>query len=202
MQPTYDGSYWTSSPPTGWSPWLKGNLPDPTRRGDKPLISSLRELKTENSNGKASTDQMVSQLLWAARGRTPHYVNGQPWGLTIPTWGGGQKYTEIHLLKEKKLFRYINWRKIFPFYGNPTHDIRFIKDTEQIYEIEGYNHGIILSIKENTPRALWEIGYMIENMLLQARGLKISFKTKFLQADEYYKLSSLGIKDALVILLL
>ena len=32
----------------------------------------------------------ISQLLWAARGRTPHYVKSHPWGLTIPTWGGVQ----------------------------------------------------------------------------------------------------------------
>lgn len=196
----YEGRKFSVKPPGPEAPQKKGRyLHEPKRDGEIECFPELTRLTFTSKSGSSAGEKEVSQILWAARGRTPHYVRGRPWGLTIPTWGAR---AEVNLIKEKKLFRYINWRGLFPFYGNPTHDIRFMKNFKHMSEIEGYNHGIILRRKENTSRALWEIGYMIENMLLQARGLRISFKTKFLKADESYKLSSLGIKDALVMLLL
>ena len=200
---SYKGEKFSVKPPGPEAPQIKGrHLCEPKRDGEIQCLPELTHLTYTNKSGSSAGEKEVSQILWAARGRTPHYINNRPWGLTIPTWGGRQKYTEVYIIKEKKLFQYINWRGFFPHFGNPTHDIRFMKNIELLSELEGYNHGIILRRKENTSRALWEIGYMIENMLLQARGLQISFKTKFLKADEYFKLSSLGVKDALVMLLL
>ena len=69
MKPSYNGSFWSSLPPSGRRPWSKGNLPDPERKGDKPLINTLLSLKTQRRNSKRSTENDISQLLWAAKGK-------------------------------------------------------------------------------------------------------------------------------------
>jgi hypothetical protein len=72
-KPTYDGSFWTKLPPSDTKPWVRGNLQDPVRDGDKSLMSALPSLKIVNNCSQKATERSLSQLLWAARGRTPHY---------------------------------------------------------------------------------------------------------------------------------
>jgi hypothetical protein len=135
------------------------------------------------------------------------------WGLTIPTWGGDQDYTSVYLAKEGKLFVYINWTKSFSLLnralreklkwtrGNPTHDIKLIRTFDHQTQLEA-NAAIILCKNENTSRASWEVGYMLENMFLQASTLDISYQAKLFTPEEKLKLRKIGLEDPVAAMLL
>jgi len=194
------------------------NLSEPLRDSDVECLPQLERLTSFNKSGSSATKRDISQLLWAAKGRTPHYILKYEWnkmcGLTIPTWGGGQDYTSVYLLKDGKLFRYINWTKKFSLVnrafrtyakwtrGNPTHDIHFIRNVNILAQLDGADTAIILSRNEKTNRAIWEVGYMLENMLLQTKSLGISYKSKVFTNDEIKKLERNGISEAVAALLL
>ena len=139
------------------------------------MLSVLRELKVENLNGKIGTQESISQLLWAARGRTPHLYKSKPWGMTIPTSRGEQKITSVYLILEGKLSRYVNWR-----WKGWAHSIEKIRDIKRELQDEifslfhPFNCQIILAENEGFSRALWESGYQLLNLMLQANacGLK------------------------------
>jgi hypothetical protein len=157
MKPTYDGSFWSSSPPASVKPWLRGNLPDPIRDGNKSLISALERLNIENRNGGKSTDESVSQLLWAARGRTPHLYKSRPWGMTIPTAGGRQNISSIYQISDNQLCRYLNWHN-----NRPTHSLEVLGEididfySELIKLFPSNNCFIVLGKNEPFGRALWD----------------------------------------------
>jgi len=126
----------------------------------------------------------------------------------------GQEHTKVFLMKNGKLFRYINWTKRFSVLnnlfinyakltrGNPSHDIHFIKTMNIRDEINGVDTAIILSQNENTNRTLWEVGYMLENMFLQAKSLNISYASKIFNYNEIKKIENEGIRGAVAALLL
>jgi hypothetical protein len=130
------------------------------------------------------------------------------WGLTIPTMGGVQNYTSAYLIKDKKLYAYVNWTKEFSLLnrifrekfkwtrGNPTHDIRFLRNVEIASQMNGHEEAIFLCQNEQTGRALWEVGYMLENMFLQARSLDVSYESKILSANEATSLAEMGVSNA------
>jgi len=192
--------------------FIKGkNLNEPSRDGEVECLDQMQKLTLSN-NGRLARRTDISQLLWAARGRTPHYIKHHPWGLTIPTWGGGQNYTKIHFVEAKRLFRYVNWTtsryidiktRFFPWWilGNPTHDLKYIRNADIPFESHAASF-IILSRNEPTHRALWEIGYMLENMLLQAKSLEISYESRVFKEDEIRKLRQCGISEAVAALVL
>ena len=135
------------------------------------------------------------------------------WGLTIPTWGGVQSYASVYLLKHKNLFKYVNWTKEFSLVnrvfrekfgwtrGNPTHDIRFWRKADLSSQMNVSEEAIVLCKNEHTARALWEVGYMLENMLLQAGSLGISFESKIFSAHEASQMHELGLANAVGALL-
>lgn len=195
MKPTYAGSFWSSVPPAGKRPWLTGNLPDPVRNGNKPLISALERLEIENRSGRKSTDQSVSQLLWAARGRTPHLYKSRPWGMTIPTAGGRQNISTVYLISNNKLCRYSNW------HGNrPTHSLEVLGEididlyNELIKLSPSHNCFIVIGKNEDFARALWEVGYQLLNLLLQAKALDVVYGAILLDEAQRRIFSSAGIK--------
>jgi len=211
---TYGNQKFSTAAPGPEKPFKKGkNLSEPKRNGKVKCLPEMEQLTLFQDAGTQAGETDISQLLWAAKGRTPHYVKSHPWGLTIPTMGGGQNYTTVYLIKENKLFRYINWTifryinwktKSFPWWiaGNPTHDIKFVRTINVSSELDNTNVGIILSRNENTNRALWEVGYMLENMLLQAKSLGISYKSKVFTKEEIRKLERNGISEAVAALLI
>lgn len=214
---SYETEKFSTAPPGPEKPFKKGkNLSEPKRDGNVECLPELKQLTLFQNTGTQADETDISQLLWAAKGRTPHYIKSHPWGLTIPTWGGGQNYTNVYLVKENKLFRYINWTtKFFPFWrisaraqrafwwtvGNPTHDIKILKNVNISSQLDGANSAIILSRNEKTNRALWEVGYMLENMFLQAKSLGISYESKVFTNDETRKLERNGISKAVAALL-
>jgi len=201
MKPTYDGSFWNNASPTGRKSWLKGNLPEPVRNGDKPLLSVLESLQTENKVGKKATDISISQLLWAARGRTPHWYKSRPWGMTIPTWGGDQNISNIYLISNYQLARYVNWQK-----NKPAHSTDVLNeiDTETYEELTNlfpdYNCFIVIGKNENFGRALWEVGYQLLNLILQSQTLNLDYKAILLNEHQKNIFQSLGIKNPVSLL--
>lgn len=201
MKPSHDGSYWSSLPPTETKSWRKGNLPDPVRDGDKSLITALEELKISNTAGKKATDESLSQLLWAARGRTPHYYKSRPWGMTIPTWAGEQNISSVYVVSKDGLSAYSNWKR-----SRPTHTLSKAKKVDeaflqQLLSSFSPNLGlIILARNEDFARALWEVGYQLLNLLLQASSLNISYQAVLLDEQQKSTFSRTGVKDPVAIL--
>ena len=196
MKPTYNGSFWSSSPPTGWKSWLKGNLPNPVRDGNKSLISALERLKIENRSGGESTDEVVSQLLWADRGRTPHFYKSRPWGMTIPTSRGEQDITSLYLISNHKVFRYINWHN-----NRPTHSLKVLCEIDidlnnQVLKLFPFkNCFMVLGKNENSGRALWQVGYQLLNLMLQAQALDLVYEAVLLDENQKKAFRSVGIND-------
>ena len=204
---SYKTGRFSITPPGPEKPFKKGkNLTEPKRHGNVKCLPELEQLALFKDNGTQANETDISQLLWAAKGRTPHYVKSHPWGLTIPTWGGGQNYTNVYMTKENKLFRYINWTTRFsPLFwkiGKPTHDTKFLKPMNASSQLDDHDVEIILSRKEKTNRALWEVGYMLENMFLQARSLNISYASKIFDINEIKRMTRAGISEAVAALLL
>lgn len=215
----YESGKFTTKAPGPEKLFIAGkNLSEPLRDGDVECLPQLEHLTSSNKSGFSATKKDISQLLWAAKGRTPHLIRkhvwNQLWGLTIPTWKGDKNYTSIYLVKDGKLFGYINWTKkfsllnrVFLYFpkwtrGNPTHDIHFVRNVNIRAQLDGADTAIILSRNEKTNRALWEVGYMLENMLLQTKSLGISYKSKVFTNDEIKKLERNGISEAVAALLL
>jgi hypothetical protein len=215
----YEAGKFTTKAPGPEKPFRRGkNLSEPLRDGDLECLPQLEHLKSFNKSGSPATKKDVSQLLWAAKGRTPHCIRvhawNLQWGLTIPTWGGGQDYTSVHLIEEGRLFRYTNWTKKFSLLnrlfreklkrtrGNPTHDLSFVRNANISDQLDGAETAIVLCRNEKTARALWEVGYMLENMFLQAKSLGISYGSKIFKTEESSQLTELDVRKAVAAVLL
>jgi hypothetical protein len=209
----YESGKFTTKPPCPDKSFMVGkNLSNPKRDSNIECLPHLEKLTFSNKSGSPATERDISQLLWAAKGRTPHQIRRHVWntlwGLTIPTWGGGQAYTRVYLVKHGELFRYTNWTKDFSLLnrlflnyakwtrGNPTHDLHFVKNLKTSKLLEEADTAIILCRNEKTNRALWEIGYMLENMFLQSKSLDIFYESKLFTTDEIPKLNELGLTNA------
>ena len=219
MADPYDSGKFTTKAPGPEKPLIAGkNLSEPLRDGDVECLPQLEHLTSFNKSGFSATKKDISQLLWAAKGRTPHLIRkhvwNQLWGLTIPTWGGGQAYTSVYLVKDGKLFGYINWTKKFSLLnrvflnyakwtrGNPTHDIHFVRNVNIRAQLDGADTAIILGRNEKTSRALWEVGYMLENMFLQTKSVKISYRSKIFNYNEIKQMAKAGVSEAVAAVLL
>lgn len=198
MKPSYNGSYWCEAVPEGWRPWQKGILPSPTRKGKMSLTELISSIVQDMpAPNKPATISDVGQLLWAARGRTPHYYKSKPWGMTIPVSRGNQNITNVSLLYSGRLFRYSNWKG-----GRPTHsldEMNGIKNMphslqEKNENLNGNCH-IILSRNEKSGRALWEIGYQLINIILQAKSLKLNARQYLIDNRMRKELEAIGIID-------
>jgi hypothetical protein len=200
MKPSYDGSYWTASPPAGKRRWLPGNLPDPLRDGTRPLLDILSKLKTENAGNKAADGRAVGQLLWAGRGRTPHRYKSREWGMTIPTWAGLQNLTCLYFCLNGRLYQYVNWKK-----NRPTHLLEETGSVDRNLSelldmlLPGYNAFIILSKTENSLRSLWEIGYQLLNIKLQAAAWSLNHTSVLLSGDQKIGFQKAPIQDPVAV---
>jgi hypothetical protein len=191
--PPYDGSFWTAGAPANRKPWRPGNLPGPQRDGGLPLIEVLSTLQTAET-GLAADESELSQLLWAARGRTPHLYKSKPWGMTIPTSGGQQNNSSVFVLKKRHVFRYANWDS-----NRPTHALMPVgelttKDFESLDDLIAYSDVcIILAGNQDNDKTLWEIGYQLLNTMLQAKSLGISYKAHILDDNQSSRMRIPGI---------
>jgi hypothetical protein len=203
LKPTYDGSYWSEMAPAGRSPWLSGNLPDPVRDGNKPLIATLANLRTKHEGTEKLTQEFMGQLLWAARGRTPHLYKSRPWGLTIPTWRGEQNISSVYVITDGKLAKYLNWSR-----HRPTHSLVEMAEIDRALwhrlKEAGLTseRGIVIGRNEAFGRSLWEVGYQLLNILVQARALDIPYEAAILDENQGRVLGDIGIADPVAIILL
>lgn len=199
MLPSYDGSYWCESVPDGRRSWLKGNLSAPDRKGTMSLTELVQNIGQGGSpsSSKNADSADISQLLWAAKGRTPHYYKSQPWGMTIPVARGLQHRTSMHLFFSGRLFQYSNWKN-----GSPTHQLeeisRFAKSPPFLWENKKSDHNccIFISCNERTDRAFWEVGFQLINIILQAKTLSIDVNPYLVNHEMRKELKTLGIEDA------
>jgi hypothetical protein len=201
IKPSYEGAFWTTQAPSGPKPWLKGNLPDPARSGQNSLLETLAGLQTHHDGRNKFSEQSLSQLLWAARGRTPHYYKSEPWGLTIPTNRGEQNITSIYVMTNKQASQYVNWSN-----NKPTHSLKEIKkiDTSAWDSITGLfpeaKYFLIITKNIDTNWAYWETGYQLLNILLQARALNISYRAALLNENQIKTLQTSGISNAVAVI--
>lgn len=194
MKPSYRGSFWTASAPEKERPWLSGNLPDPRRDGTVPLLTTLENLSCERQQGAAATRDSISQLLWAARGRTPHLYKSTPWGLTIPTWQGLQNITAVYAATGSKIYKYVNWQK-----ARPTHSLEPITADNALPgrlrdAFSPWNCFIMLATSDPYARGLWEVGYQLLNILVQASALGTACQTIALRDDHRAAFAGLPIE--------
>jgi len=202
IKPSYGGSFWTNDPPED-PPDGRNILPNPSRRGTKPLLSALQELKTEVGDGKKTTLENLSQLLWAARGRTPHYYKSVPYGLTIPTWGGEQGISEVHVIKDRKLATYVNLRKNRWTHAlDPVSDLNDDLNRKLLESFSPFNCFIVLARIDMHTRSLWEVGYQLFNLMLQAYSLGLSYKAVPLDVKKKEIFIATGIKNPAALFLL
>lgn len=200
MKPSYDNSFWSRLPPDGTKPWKRGNLLDPVRGGKVSLLAALGRLRTENRTGRKATDESLSQLLWAARGRTPHFYKSRPWGMTIPVSKGHQNISSVYVISNSKLSIYVNWEK-----NRPTHSISTLKEIERqiVEKLENLfpprDRLIILGKNEHFQRANWEVGYQLLNLTLQAQGLNINYKASLVDEEGRGILSRIGVKNPVAV---
>ena len=203
MKPSYNGSYWSSNPPEDRKPWKNGNLPDPMREGKKALISTLSKLETSNIGNKRTTGKEIGQILWAARGRTPHLYKSKPWGMTVPFWTDKFEVTSVYLKKDDTLYKYVNWKT-----GRPTHSIlqmekgakpirQSLKDI--LFSPKAY---IIFGLNDDNLRAFWETGYQLLNTMIQAHALDISFKAILFDEAQRNYLRNENIKKPVALLVI
>lgn len=186
MRPSYQGSLWSNDAPGDWV--ADPTLPEPRRSGGMLLLQAMENLAVA-ADGRNTGLEDISQLLWAARGRTPHLYFGKSCGLTIPVWNGVQEIASVYLVKEDGTFRYVNWRD-----GKPTHALEQVDDTHP-----GLKHGevnIVLSVGETSARALWEVGYMLENLFVQAISLGVKYRSVLLDPAGVCEYATTCIPDA------
>ena len=201
MKPTYEGSFWSSRTPEDFGHWIKGNLPNPDRNGSKLLLSIMSNPKIENKGVVQPSVKSISQLLWAARGRTPHYYKSKPWGMTIPTWAGRQNITSVYFISEDKLHKYINWNN-----GKSTHALQELDTVErrlcnEVLRTFSPNRGVfVLGKNEAYNRAFWEVGYQMQNLILQANSLDLSYRAVLLNDQQKIPIKRVGIADPVAIL--
>jgi hypothetical protein len=219
MADPYESGKFTTKVPGPEKPFIPGkNLCEPLRDGDVECMPLLESLASVNRSSASATEKNMSQLLWAARGRAPHCICiGKwklMWGLTIPTAGGIQDLTTVYLAKNGKLFLYVNWTKKFSLLnrafreklkwtrGNPTHDLHFVKDVNIGSQVDEADAAIIFCRNEDTGRSLWEVGYMLENVLLQAKSLDINFELKLFDDEVMLQLTEQGLSNSVAAVLL
>jgi hypothetical protein len=201
MKPSYGNSFWATVSPG--DPWLKGNLPEPDRKGHRPLLQALGGLNLKHSGNAAVAEGSVGQVLWAARGRTPHLYKSTHCGMTIPTWAGEQHIAGVYLIRKGNLFGYINESK-----GKPTHAIE-PRDAARADSARGIQEKfnarealLVFARNEDFARAYWEVGYQLLNAILQAAALDLSYQAILLDASQKAPIESAGIRSPVAALVL
>jgi len=203
VKPSYDGAYWSKAAPSKTKPWKSGTLSDPVRKGGKPLLATLAGLKTRNDTGRRITGHDLSQLLWAARGRTPHYRISQPWGMTIPTYHGQDGKSEVSVISDGNLAKYVNWKN-----GQPTHSLettgKIASEAAKLLasQYKNSNCFIVLSRNEIKDLVYWEIGYQLLNLMLQADSLGVGYSACLLDESQKRPFLASGIKDPVAVVTL
>jgi hypothetical protein len=194
MKPSYGSSWWTSSVPDGVKPWKSGNLAEPARDGRVALVSILADVEAKHRGSAQLTDQHFSQMLWAAKGRTPHLYKSKPWGMTIPIWTDKTEITTVYALRDNRLSKYLNWEN-----NRPTHSLESLgrvgeQALNQLWEaFNPHKDFIILASNDRLARGEWEVGYELLNIMVQAKALDISYVTYLLNQEQRKILERSGI---------
>jgi hypothetical protein len=123
--------------------------------------------------------------------------------MTIPTWGGKQDISSVYAISQGTLAEYSNWRN-----ARPTHSLLEPKEMgryslHQLRELFPLNDRfIIIGRNEDTNRSLWEVGYQLLNILIQAKALAIRYEAALLDQNRKSLLAEAGIKEPVAIVML
>jgi hypothetical protein len=92
------------------------------------------------------------------------------------------------------VWKYVNWQ------GNrPAHSVEAVAtldpevDRSMAALAPPHNCIIVQTKNENSGRALWEIGYSLLNMILQAKSLGLAYKAVFLEEKDQQQFKRAGI---------
>lgn len=195
MKPSYNGSYWNTLAPKGFPPQRNGELPAPDRVGRKSLLAVLAAVPACHNSSLPVTETELGQLLWAARGRTPHLYKSRAWGMTIPTWGG-TSLTGLHVVANPGVRTYVNWKKNRPMHALEPFNGLAQKEADRLsHELNAGATALVLETKERSGRALWEAGYQLLNILLQAYALGIGYELLLLDDPRKTEFRKIGINE-------
>ncbi len=202
MLPSYDGVFWSDAQPGKVRPWRSGNLPDPRRKGGKPLIGVLSGLSLSGEGSEADRTAL-GQLLWACRGRTPHYYKSEPWGMTIPVSHGEQEISKLKVADAEGVHAYVNMSGKLPTHSLLSERRENVVASEAFTSLFGPGAQLlVLAGNDSFERALWEVGYCLLNLLVQAKSLEVKYRTVLFNDEQIRFLESKGITRPVAGLLL
>ena len=123
--------------------------------------------------------------------------------MTIPTWAGEQHISSLYLISDQKLFRYVNLHR-----NRPTHSLEAVGEididlhNELVKLFPLSNCFIVLGKNETFARALWEIGYQLLNLLVQAHALDAAYQAALLDKTHKEIFHGIGINSPVVVVAL
>ena len=197
MTPPYDGAYWTAMAPDKREAWQEGNLTDPDRAGTRPLLDVLATVTPQSSGSSIEDVATIGQILWAARGNTPHTSMSKLRGMTIPVWAGERNISRVYLVADSALFAYRNLVR-----GKATHSVRRIgtisreKWRRAADTLELSHCSLILGTNERSGRAFWEVGYQLLNVTLEAEALGLSYRVIMIEEGQRQMMREIGVRNA------
>jgi len=116
--------------------------------------------------------------------------------MTLPTSRGEQNISSVYLIWDYKLSRYLNWHK-----NRPTHSLEVLGEIDidlhnELIRLFPFNNCFIVIGKNETfATALWEVGYQLLNLLLQAQVLDLAYEAILLDESQKKVFRSMDIKD-------
>ena len=106
--------------------------------------------------------------------------------MTIPTSQGKQNISSVYLISDNKLSRYVNWHR-----NRPTNSLEVLGEididlhNELIKSFPFNNCFVVIGRNKAFATGLWEVGYQLLNLLIQAHALGLAYHAALL--DETYK---------------
>jgi hypothetical protein len=166
-------------------------------------LQVLKNLEIRQKGASKADLPELGQLLWAAKGRTPHLYKSKPWAMTVPFWTDRVETTSVYLIRNRRLYRYVNWDS-----DHPTHsiaEIRTLSETEfagMAKEFSGADRFIVLGRNDDHGRAFWEIGYELLNLLVQAKSAEVDYSAQLLDDAQSRQMTQLGMRNPLALVAL
>ena len=108
----------------------------------------------------------------------------------------------MYAVAGSKVYKYGNWLQ-----GRPTHSLETIAaDTSLVGRMRDlfapWNAFVILATDDSYSRGLWEVGYQLLNVLVQASGLGTAYQAILLRDDHRARLAGLPTETPVAIVAL
>jgi hypothetical protein len=122
--------------------------------------------------------------------------------MTIPTWGGEQDISDVSVIWNGMLSRYINRRRGSKWaHALDTSDrVNPGAWTSLLKAHDPFDCFVVFGRNENSGRALWEIGYQLLNAMLQAVSLELKYRALLLNEHQRETFRNSDLKDPIAVL--